>query len=938
MLGRILNSIGEVVAPRPDPLVELNLLIQSHQVSLALEFITIKCAESDFNIDDKEEKSGLNSLHKASSCGSLDIVCDLLQRGANANEKCAHLGNSPLHYAALNGWKNIVDHLLKSGADTSQPNDAGEIPYELANAEVVKSLLLVDKQEIVQKVLSPMAFVRHNQAIQASELSSMENSLSTNITDTNSDKVDEEKEEKKENYDNMDQVKDATDATDELVDRIASSTISSPGQINTNTEFIDDYYDSGLDSDRINASTGGTRSTTSRSTASSSSYDDSSSSSFRETDTSRTAYGDDSERTDDAVNATSPGGTRPHFVPQLDLSRVTIVNPRKGRGGTQPLNASRQVPKLQPVPELNNLLLSTPSIDVPENKICNSVYSAQKVKNIHQCIGTYLQEQDEDKNDLQNGVLVASSQLHTAYHQSKSDAEMFRSIEKVLQDCELYLITPPIPIVIPKLEENATERQIEVFNKKMANIERQKKNNSNVLENQKVLLEKYLNADPNLIHLRLPTNVQNISNEYRRPGQCFIHIAATYHNTALIERLLAVSGSSAWVRDLEGKTPLHCAMLYDEREDRRHKKIQTIRLLKDAMLKERPHRCIVGPLAPLDMNGKTPLGCNSNNFIVPIPNDEPMQDGGPNSEIKKCLYERGDRSILPQSPLPERSGISPKKSLKNCSAPNTKIDSGSGSGSGSHSYKNLTYAFGEGSGWKPYMEDRVLICSPLLYENWHLFSVFDGHGGSTVSEYLSSNFSRVLKNALQDGGIVKNSDLTSNQQLSNAIRNACCTIEHELKNLPKLEVFRKSDKVHDNGQALGCTCPIEDSGSTGLICIVTPTAYAFANIGDSRGFICSNDGAVKFSTTDHTPYLQTEKERAVAAGAHADLLEDGIIKVDFGSQSNSILRPSRNFGDFLFKQNTLLPPDKQIVTSIPDVTVFPHVETDDFIFLACDGL
>jgi protein phosphatase 2C family protein 2/3 len=42
-------------------------------------------------------------------------------------------------------------------------------------------------------------------------------------------------------------------------------------------------------------------------------------------------------------------------------------------------------------------------------------------------------------------------------------------------------------------------------------------------------------------------------------------------------------------------------------------------------------------------------------------------------------------------------------------------------------------------------------------------------------------------------------------------------------------------------------------------------------------------------------------------------------------------------GDFDFKKNYSLTPDKQIITSNPDVTMHEITEDDEFFVLACDG-
>jgi len=47
---------------------------------------------------------------------------------------------------------------------------------------------------------------------------------------------------------------------------------------------------------------------------------------------------------------------------------------------------------------------------------------------------------------------------------------------------------------------------------------------------------------------------------------------------------------------------------------------------------------------------------------------------------------------------------------------------------------------------------------------------------------------------------------------------------------------------------------------------------------------------------------------------------------------------SRAFGDFQFKANKTLPPEKQIITADPDINHREITDEDEFLILACDGL
>lgn len=46
---------------------------------------------------------------------------------------------------------------------------------------------------------------------------------------------------------------------------------------------------------------------------------------------------------------------------------------------------------------------------------------------------------------------------------------------------------------------------------------------------------------------------------------------------------------------------------------------------------------------------------------------------------------------------------------------------------------------------------------------------------------------------------------------------------------------------------------------------------------------------------------------------------------------------SRALGDFKFKKNEALIPEKQIITADPEVTVHDITDEDEFLVIACDG-
>lgn len=58
--------------------------------------------------------------------------------------------------------------------------------------------------------------------------------------------------------------------------------------------------------------------------------------------------------------------------------------------------------------------------------------------------------------------------------------------------------------------------------------------------------------------------------------------------------------------------------------------------------------------------------------------------------------------------------------------------------------------------------------------------------------------------------------------------------------------------------------------------------------------------------------------------------------MDFG-RVNGNLALSRAIGDFEFKKSADLPPEQQIVTAYPDVTIHEMSDDDEFLVIACDG-
>ncbi|KAG6890815.1 hypothetical protein C0995_003248 [Termitomyces sp. Mi166 len=177
------------------------------------------------------------------------------------------------------------------------------------------------------------------------------------------------------------------------------------------------------------------------------------------------------------------------------------------------------------------------------------------------------------------------------------------------------------------------------------------------------------------------------------------------------------------------------------------------------------------------------------------------------------------------------------------------------------------------------------------------FAVYDGHGGSTVAKYAGANVHKRL-------------------------------VEEETYKQGQYELAMKRAFLGTDEDLLANPAHVRDpSGCTAVAALVTTDGKIYvANAGDSRSVI-SVKGEVKPLSFDHKPTSETEKERIHGAGGY----------IEYG-RVNGNLALSRALGDFEFKKNYSLGPERQIITADPDVTVHEISEEDEFFIIACDGI
>ncbi|KAL1639622.1 Protein phosphatase 2C 2 [Diplodia intermedia] len=176
------------------------------------------------------------------------------------------------------------------------------------------------------------------------------------------------------------------------------------------------------------------------------------------------------------------------------------------------------------------------------------------------------------------------------------------------------------------------------------------------------------------------------------------------------------------------------------------------------------------------------------------------------------------------------------------------------------------------------------------------FGVYDGHGGDKVAIYAGENLHKIIakQDAFKEGNIEQ------------ALKDGFLATDRAILSDPKYEE--------------------EVSGCTASVGVISGDKIYVANSGDSRS-VLGIKGRAKPLSFDHKPQNEGEKARIMAAGGF----------VDFG-RVNGNLALSRAIGDFEFKKSADLPPEQQIVTAFPDVTVHEITDDDEFLVIACDGI
>lgn len=918
---------------------ELIAVIQSGQESKAIDLLHSMDASEWLSVDNEDSNDlalidrgnlqGFNALQIACQRGHLTITMELLSFGARLDIPCTstnqdYSGNLALHFAALCNNKYIIEYLMLRGADPSVPNKKGSIALDLTNDKFCQKILQRDKNTLIKTMLSPMDKSRI----------SMMSSSGGNTTFLENQDGDAESIVRR-----LSDMNIAESPVEKSFEQ--SSKADSPGKY-VGSEFVPTLDLTKVKQVDDNNSSGFNSPNAIGVTSSTSSGSDSIRSTPNRFQDIKIPHRKGSSGSSKSSNGNTPNSNNTPNTPKgssMKSSRQRSVSSYEPpvyhystASSTARIRSNSALIPFQHFPENSKTPPPPPNFSSPILDKGNSGGDKSMfVGGNYHSAGLNFDEDtniDPDKEEMENLVLQAALETNS----TDIDQDVNRdAITAIFNVCSTLV-----------LQKNETEEQREKGRLNM--------------ENKLKVIRGYLEKQPELVMCRFST----FGHSNARDGQTPLHVAAAHNNVAIMKLFLKVPNVSLWVRDLQGRTPLHCAVDTDNLKKSDVLNTDTTemcRLLKTHMAKER-NQDPVGRHAPLDITGRTPLG-RYDGFRT-------AKDKAtiPSQELIDILYEDGDRSVLPFAPCHQRSGHSPMKPTL-VTGKKEKGNDGT-----------IMYAFSEASGWKPYMEDRVIAHCPLSPDfldrddfeesgesgisemdlSRSLFGVCDGHNGSFCAQYIKDHLAEYML------GQLPSIDENNEQHLRNMMYNACQEMDHQLEIHEHMALDIAANQYgqeynEETGQPIKKPMGVDDSGSTGVFCFINEKNIAIANVGDSRAIVAKfktdpsqqnkqkaitspfqmldsrkNEIIPEFVTIDHGLQSTSETKRVTEAGG---IIKDERIYILENSDSVNF---TRSFGDFSFKKNNRKGKNEQVVTGEADVTILKRDARDAFVVLACDGV
>ena len=275
------------------------------------------------------------------------------------------------------------------------------------------------------------------------------------------------------------------------------------------------------------------------------------------------------------------------------------------------------------------------------------------------------------------------------------------------------------------------------------------------------------------------------------------------------------------------------------------------------------------------------------------------------------------------------------------------------------SWCGLRYGLESHIGERSILEDTTCIVHKLFAKHSkggtkHAFyaSLFDGHGGDMVSQFLADNVHKVLVEQSSFADDLRTALKATALEIDRKFlkRAAGKVMEYNAK-VSAGEVKQKLLRTKADSKAKSELEQYRSAGSTGLVALITKNRLGqskkslnlhLAWVGDSRAVLSRRGIAVQL-TKDHCASRLDEKKRIRAAGG----------TVDRNGRLNGVLAVSRAFGDMTHKADdvsVLATMDIQAgteddflargaLTPLPDIHCMSlDQSTDEFIVMGSDGI
>lgn len=237
----------------------------------------------------------------------------------------------------------------------------------------------------------------------------------------------------------------------------------------------------------------------------------------------------------------------------------------------------------------------------------------------------------------------------------------------------------------------------------------------------------------------------------------------------------------------------------------------------------------------------------------------------------------------------------------------------------------ICYGTSTMQGWRTGMEDAH--AHVLGFDkNSAFFAIFDGHGGFEVARYCARHMAEELTKAPS----------YAKGEIPQAMKEAYISVDRNMatpagnKELGDIHTAGiSSSEAREEGMMGGMKSGLKPDGvgCTAVSAFFKDGLLYCANSGDSRCVLSRNGQPIAMSN-DHKPDLPDERRRILDAGG---FVTNGRV--------NGNLNLSRAIGDQDYKRDKTLPPERQIITCVPDISMQKiREDEDEFVVLACDGI